>query len=1100
MKQAGITTISWGSNHLDIFGLGTDNQMYHKAWDGSAWLPSPTDWEPLGGVFNSAPAAVSRGSNRIDIFVLGSANQMYHKTWDGSAWLPSPTDWEPLGGVFNSPPAIASWGNNRLDIFALGTDNQMYHKAWDGSNWLPSPTGWDALGGVFSSPPAVASWGNNRLDIFALGTDNQMYHKAWDGSNWLPSPTGWDALGGVFDSPPAVVSWGNNRLDIFALGTDNQMYHKAWDGSNWLPSPTSWDALGGVFDSPPAVASRGNNRLDIFGLGTDDQMYHKAWDGSAWLPSPTGWEPLGGVFNSAPAAVSWGNNRLDIFGLGTDNRMYHKAWDGSAWLPSSTNWEPLGGVFNIPDWRALALIGKSCDCGGCCQPLCPPNPTVTCQVVSVTQGMNPSYIANGRKGDLVLCPADGAGPVGGLLGALDPSQVYSHMGIMVADKFLVRHCTASEDRLKAYPNGYLFGLHDFPAPVNGFEPDKVKYGWPGTITQSVDEAWHATSPENFPSNYAFPSAQYSDGPNASDPTWTISALSFDPVYSQDGVRRPALIVSPCQGAEMAQPELRPMLHRVADEAMAIRGHYRYYSYIDSTISLDPAYLGPPMPLYDSSGKQREGMMPDPSDSCRQIPTDHTVPMCCSSFIWTAVQRLKAKGIPITLDYDVNETGEPALPKGCIQTITPQWSGDVPDPKNLTQDGLYYYNVAQLHLAGQALNQYLHDDVTNAIGLQADTLRAAINKAFGSSLSSLDFGALLTAVGSALLGTVGTLLGITVADAANVAAFLTDMPDHVANQLCNSFANDNRLGDETSTAWKNPSEGRAVSPNNIVWFWDPTTFIGPPGSPAPVFQGLYGQNRELIPHPAMWGDQPTCQWQLSPGLAPLHGQVSLEGSSGGVEGALITCACRQTWSNVDGYNMEVPAGSYWATATWQDPNTDMLWSAAERVDIPWPVGAPHDFILKPPPVDWRAVEISGYAHMTDGQADGSAIVKDTVFNFTARMGPFGNPAGVKDKSGAVVPDTSGTIIVKTFTADVGGENTLVCVVTLNWLAGGIITSLVNVALKTGDKLDAIATDPTFFMNPGDVHKYSCALTTNEPKPYASDYADLYLTIKNKQQLG
>ena len=94
MKQAGITTISWGSNHLDIFGLGTDNQMYHKAWDGSAWLPSPTDWEPLGG-------------------------------------------------VFNSPPAIASWGNNRLDIFALGTDNQMCHKAWDGSNWLPSPTGWD---------------------------------------------------------------------------------------------------------------------------------------------------------------------------------------------------------------------------------------------------------------------------------------------------------------------------------------------------------------------------------------------------------------------------------------------------------------------------------------------------------------------------------------------------------------------------------------------------------------------------------------------------------------------------------------------------------------------------------------------------------------------------------------------------------------------------------------------------------------------------------------------------------------------------------------------------------------------------------------------
>jgi hypothetical protein len=44
---------SWGPNRLDIFGLGTDNSMYHKAWDGSNWLPTPiTNWERLAGVFN----------------------------------------------------------------------------------------------------------------------------------------------------------------------------------------------------------------------------------------------------------------------------------------------------------------------------------------------------------------------------------------------------------------------------------------------------------------------------------------------------------------------------------------------------------------------------------------------------------------------------------------------------------------------------------------------------------------------------------------------------------------------------------------------------------------------------------------------------------------------------------------------------------------------------------------------------------------------------------------------------------------------------------------------------------------------------------------
>jgi hypothetical protein len=43
--------VSWGSNRLDIFGLGTDGAMYHKAWDGSRWHPSTLDWERLGGVF-----------------------------------------------------------------------------------------------------------------------------------------------------------------------------------------------------------------------------------------------------------------------------------------------------------------------------------------------------------------------------------------------------------------------------------------------------------------------------------------------------------------------------------------------------------------------------------------------------------------------------------------------------------------------------------------------------------------------------------------------------------------------------------------------------------------------------------------------------------------------------------------------------------------------------------------------------------------------------------------------------------------------------------------------------------------------------------------
>ena len=339
---------AWGLNRLDIFGIGTDGAMYHKAWDGTAWRPSPLDWERLGGVFTSPPAVAAWGQNRLDIFGLGTDGAMYHKAWDGAAWRPSPLNWERLGGVFTSPPAVVSWGQNRLDIFGLGTDGAMYHKAWDGSAWRPSPLDWERLGGVFTSPPAVAAWGHNRLDIFGLGTGGAMYHKAWDGSAWRPSPLDWERLGGVFTSPPAVAAWGQNRLDIFGLGTDGAMYHKAWDGSAWRPSPLDWERLGGVFTSPPSVAAWGLNRLDIFGLGTDGATYHKAWDGSAWRPSPLDWERLGGVFTSPPDVAAWGLNRLDIFGLGTDGAMYHKAWDGTAWRPTPLNWERLGGVFTAP--------------------------------------------------------------------------------------------------------------------------------------------------------------------------------------------------------------------------------------------------------------------------------------------------------------------------------------------------------------------------------------------------------------------------------------------------------------------------------------------------------------------------------------------------------------------------------------------------------------------------------------------------------------------------------------------------------------------------------------------------------------------------------
>jgi hypothetical protein len=141
--KQGYAMFTWNS-------IGIIDEPSMVAITHEAWLRRPTTViKSVTFRFIGKPV-VSWGANRLDIFGLGTDNQMYHKAWDGSNWQPSVTGWEALGGVFNSPPSAVSWGANRLDIFGLGTDNQMFHKAWDGSNWQPSATGWEALGGVFN--------------------------------------------------------------------------------------------------------------------------------------------------------------------------------------------------------------------------------------------------------------------------------------------------------------------------------------------------------------------------------------------------------------------------------------------------------------------------------------------------------------------------------------------------------------------------------------------------------------------------------------------------------------------------------------------------------------------------------------------------------------------------------------------------------------------------------------------------------------------------------------------------------------------------------------------------------------------------------------
>ncbi|WP_372344913.1 Dot/Icm T4SS effector Zinc-dependent metalloprotease LegP [Streptomyces sp. KL116D] len=336
--------VSWESERLDVFGIGTDSAMFHKWWDGSSWGPSVQAWESLGGICTSPPTTLAWAHDRLDAFVTGTDSALYHKWWDGSSWGPSAKGWESLGGICTSAPEAVSWAPDRLDVFVIGTDSATYHKWWDGNAWGPSVKGFESLGGICMTKPKAVSWGANRIDLFVVGTDSALYHKWWDGSSWGPSAQGWESLGGICMSEPVAVSWGQNRLDLFVVGTDSALYHKWWDGSSWGPSAQGWESLGGICERTPAAVSWSPDRLDLFTVGTDSALYHKWWDGSSWGPSAQGWESLGGICTSSPTAVSWEQNRLDVFVRGTDSALWHKWWDGKNWGPSVTGFESLGGI------------------------------------------------------------------------------------------------------------------------------------------------------------------------------------------------------------------------------------------------------------------------------------------------------------------------------------------------------------------------------------------------------------------------------------------------------------------------------------------------------------------------------------------------------------------------------------------------------------------------------------------------------------------------------------------------------------------------------------------------------------------------------------
>lgn len=270
----------------------------------------------------------------------------------------------------------------------------------------------------------------------------------------------------------------------------------------------------------------------------------------------------------------------------------------------------------------------------------------------------PGRILNAKKGDILLDPG-GPGLVGQLLRQVSPPQYYSHCGIMTKNHIELRHSTASDEWLRDNPAGFKGS--------DGFESAALKYLWPGTITQTIDDACfgqYLHSP---------PSTKYPGGNQ-----YKIAKFSFAPYNSNINAIVYPVVIKPPPFDETWDVRLR--LHAIAEAALAINGHYRLYCYTKPEIALGPEGIA------GTEAGWAQG----------------TVATVCSSFIWLAAQQANVR-----LEGQEAKTNVSDLEPKDIE------GGAAVDTETL--DGLYHYTEEERQAAGKWLYQTIYDEAHNAAG-------------------------------------------------------------------------------------------------------------------------------------------------------------------------------------------------------------------------------------------------------------------------------------------------------------------------------------------------------------------------------------------------
>jgi hypothetical protein len=327
-----ISVVARYPEHLDVFAVAANGRTMSDWWDQSSgwagWFQVSGGIASPGG-HGSPVTSIARYSGHLDLFTVGTDNQVYSCWWDrSSGW----SAWFVLGGIVaaaGSTVHVVCRYSDHIDLFTTASDGKIMSTWWDArSGWA---SWFQVSGGVAAAGATVTAIARYpfHLDLFVVGTDNRIYSTWWDDrSGWA----GWFQLGNLLarpDSTVTVVARYPDHIDLFTTASDGKIMSTWWDArSGWA----SWfQVSAGVASpgSPVTAISRYSNHLDLFTVGTDNRIYSTWWhDTTGWA----GWFNISGGIakpGSEVAAISRVTEHIDVFAVGLDGIAYSTWWDGS---------------------------------------------------------------------------------------------------------------------------------------------------------------------------------------------------------------------------------------------------------------------------------------------------------------------------------------------------------------------------------------------------------------------------------------------------------------------------------------------------------------------------------------------------------------------------------------------------------------------------------------------------------------------------------------------------------------------------------------------------------------------------------------------------